>query len=59
MKLYVKDIGTINDLQAWVDERLAPSKVVIDSNGEVIIRTGLTVEMNGVLYPLEWETDDE
>ena len=59
MKLYVKDIETINDLQAWVDERLAPSKVVIDSNGEVIIRTGLTVEMNGVLYPLEWETDDE
>ena len=59
MKLYVKDIGTINDLQAWVDERLAPSKVVIDSNGEVIIRTGLTVEMNGELYPLEWDTDDE
>ena len=59
MKLYVKDIETINDLQAWVDERLAPSKVVIDSNGEVIIRTGLTVEMNGELYPLEWDTDDE
>lgn len=59
MKLYVKDIETINDLQAWVDEQLAPSKVVIDSNGEVIIRTGLTVEMNGELYPLEWDTDDE
>ena len=59
MKLYVKDIGTINDLQEWVDERLAPSKVVIDSNGEVVIRTGLTVEMNGELYPLAWDTDDE
>jgi hypothetical protein len=59
MKLYVKDIETINDLQAWVDERLAPSKVVIDGNGEVVIRTGLTVEMNGVLYPLEWDTDNE
>jgi len=59
MKLYVKDIETMSDLQAWVDQRLAPSKVVLDSNGEVIIRTGLTVEMNGVLYPLEWETDDE
>ena len=59
MKLYVKDIETMSDLQAWVDQRLAPSKVVLDSNGEVVIRTGLTVEMNGVLYPLEWETDDE
>lgn len=59
MKLYVKDIGTINDLQEWVDERLAPSKVVVDSNGEVIIRTGLTIEMNGELYPLKWETDNE
>lgn len=58
MRLEVKDIGTVNDLQRWVDERLWPAKVVIDSNGEVVIRTGLTVEMNGDMYPLEWDEED-
>lgn len=58
MRLEVKDIGTVNDLQEWVNERLWPAKVVIDSNGEVVIRTGLTVEMNGEMYPLEWDSED-
>ena len=58
MRLEVKDIETISNLQDWVNERLWPAKVVIDSNGEVVIRTGLTVEMNGVMYPLEWDSED-
>jgi hypothetical protein len=59
MTIQVGEVETINDLRAWIGEQLPPAKVELDSNGEVIIRTGMTIEMNGVLYPLEWETDDE
>ena len=55
--MQLQEVETVNDLQAWVNENLAPGKVVLDG-GEVVIRTGLTVEMNGVLYPLEWENED-
>ena len=54
----IKEVETVNDLRAWVNENLAPGKVTIDGKGEVVIHTGLTVEMNGMLYPLEWETED-
>ena len=54
----IKEVETVNDLRAWVTENLAPAKVEIDTNGEVVIMTGMTVEMNGVLYPLEWDSED-
>jgi len=56
--MQLQEVETVNDLRAWVTENLAPGKVEIDGKGEVVIRTGLTFEMNGVLYPLEWETED-
>lgn len=66
MALQISEVETINDLRAWIDTQLTHSewkapkmKVELDSNGEVVIRTGMTVEMNGELYPLEWETDNE
>ena len=59
VRLEIKDLETIDNLREWVDERLWPAKVELDSNGEVIIRTGLTVEMNGVLLPLEQDEQDE
>lgn len=59
MRLEVKDLETIDNLREWVDERLWPAKVELDTNGEVVIRTGLTVEMNGVLLPLEQDEQDE
>lgn len=54
----IKEVETVNDLRAWVTENLAPAKVEIDTNGEVVIMTGMTVEMNGVLYPLECDSED-
>ena len=41
-KLKVADLETIDHLREWVDERLHGSVVVLDTNGEVVIRTGIT-----------------
>lgn len=56
--MQLQEVETVNDLRAWVTENLAPAKVEIDTNGEVVIMTGMTVEMNGVLYPLECDSED-
>jgi hypothetical protein len=54
-KLKVADLETIDHLREWVDERLYGSTVVLDTNGEVIIRTGLGIDLGNYLYPLNEE----
>jgi hypothetical protein len=54
-KLKVADLETIDHLREWVDERLYGSVVVIDTNGEVVIRTGLGIDLGNYLYPLNEE----
>jgi hypothetical protein len=56
-KLKVADLETIDHLREWVDERLYGSVVVIDTNGEVVIRTGLGIDLGNYLYPLHEECD--
>ena len=55
MKLNVADLQTIDHLREWVDERLFGSVVVIDTNGEVVIRTGLGIDLGNYLHPLNEE----
>lgn len=45
-------IETRSDLVDWFKEYL-PGASVHDLDGEIIIHTGLTWEMNGELYPIE------
>jgi hypothetical protein len=54
-KLKVADLETIDHLREWVDERLYGSVVVIDTNGEVVIRTGMGIDLGNYLYPLNEE----
>ena len=55
MKLKVEDLQTLEHLREWVDERLYGSVVVLDTNGEVVIRTGLGIDLGNILYPLNEE----
>jgi hypothetical protein len=55
MKLQVADLETIDHLREYVEERLTGSTVVLDTNGEVIIRTGMGIDLGNYLYPLNEE----
>jgi hypothetical protein len=55
MKLQVADLETIDHLRQYVEERLTGSTVVLDTNGEVIIRTGMGIDLGNYLYPLNEE----
>jgi len=54
MKLHVADLQTLEHLREWVDERLHGSVVVLDGD-EVVIRTGLGIDLGNLLYPLNEE----
>ena len=53
-KLKVADLETLDHLREWVDERLHGSVVVLDGD-EVIIRTGMGIDLGNILYPLNEE----
>ncbi len=53
-KLKVADLETLDHLREWVDERLHGSVVVLDGD-EVIIRTGMGIDLGNYLYPLNEE----
>jgi hypothetical protein len=55
MKLQVADLETLDHLREYVEERLTGSTVVIDTNGEVVIRTGMGIDLGNYLYPLNEE----
>jgi hypothetical protein len=54
MKLQVADIETLEHLREYVEEHLTGSTVVLDGN-EVIIRTGMGIDLGNYLYPLNEE----
>jgi len=53
-KLKVEDLETIDHLREYVEERLYGSTVVLDGD-EVVIRTGLGIDLGNYLYPLNEE----
>ena len=53
-KLKVADLETLDHLREWVDERLYGSVVVLDGD-EVVIRTGMGIDLGNYLYPLNEE----
>ncbi len=55
MKLQVADLETLEHLREYVEERLTGSTVVLDKTGEVIIRTGMVIDLGNYLYPLNEE----
>jgi hypothetical protein len=53
-KLKVEDLETLDHLREYVEERLYGSTVVLDGD-EVVIRTGLGIDLGNYLYPLNEE----
>jgi hypothetical protein len=54
MKLEVTDVETLEHLREYIQERLTGSTVLLDGD-EVIIRTGMGIDLGNYLYPLNEE----
>jgi hypothetical protein len=60
MNLEIADLETLDRLRKYIEENLHGSTVLLDTNGEVIIRTGMGIDMGNYLYPLsELNGEDE
>lgn len=59
MNLEGKDLLSLSALGRFVDERLAGFTIELDEmTGEVIIRSGLTIDNDGLFVPLVIQSDD-
>jgi len=54
MKLQLSDVETLEHLREYIQERLTGSTVLLDGD-EVIIRTGMGIDLGNYLYPLNEE----
>ena len=54
MKLEISDVETLEHLREYIQERLIGSTVLLDGD-EVIIRTGMGIDLGNILYPLNEE----
>jgi hypothetical protein len=48
------EVETLEHLQEYISERLPTAKVVYE-NGEVIIKTGLDIDLGNYIYPKDSE----
>jgi PHP family Zn ribbon phosphoesterase len=54
--MQLQEIDTLQDLRLWVEENM-PSALIVETEGEIIIQTGLESTMGGYLHPIEGECD--
>jgi hypothetical protein len=52
------EIETLEQLGEWI-RTIMPNALVVDTEGELVIQTGLTYEMGGLLVPLDQEELEE
>ena len=52
--MQLSEIDTIEDLKEWLWETM-PGAIIVETEGEIIIQTGLQATMGGYLYPVEGE----
>lgn len=57
-KVFAKDCETIAELIEWAKGHI-PDALIVETEGEIIIQTGLTSSMGGYLHKLEEDEDDE
>ena len=55
--MQLQEIDTLRDLIEWAGEHL-PKALVVEGEGEIVIRTGLVSTMGGYLHPIEGEGDE-
>jgi hypothetical protein len=50
----IQEIDTLQDLILWARENM-PGALIVETEGEIIIQTGLASSMGGYLHPTERE----
>jgi hypothetical protein len=52
--MQLQEIDTLQDLILWAKENM-PGALIVESEGEITIHTGLASSMGGYLHPIESE----
>jgi hypothetical protein len=52
--MQIQEIDTLQDLILWAKENM-PGALIVETEGEIIIQTGLASTMGGYLHPTERE----
>jgi hypothetical protein len=52
--MQLQEIDTLQDLILWAKENM-PGALIVETEGEIIIQTGLESTMGGYLHPIERE----
>lgn len=52
--MQLQEVDTIQDLVKWGKENL-PGALIVETEGEIVIQTGLQSTMGGYLHPIERE----
>ena len=56
--MQLQEIDTLQDLIEWAKENMSGA-LIVETEGEIVIQTGLTSTMGGYLHPIEREGEDE
>ncbi len=56
--MQLQEIDTLQDLILWAKENM-PGALIVETEGEIIIQTGLESTMGGYLHPVEREDEKE
>jgi hypothetical protein len=51
----IQEVETITDLCQWLSDNLPTARVTMDTYGDIVINTGLNLDMGGYLTPREGE----
>ena len=54
----MQEIDTLQDLKLWTRENM-PGALVVETEGEIVIQTGLISTMGGYLHATEREGENE
>ncbi len=52
----MQEVDTIEDLRKWAAENM-PGALIVETEGEIVIQTGLQSTMGGYLHPVEREEE--
>jgi hypothetical protein len=55
--MQLQEIDTIQDLILWAKKNM-PSALIVETEGEIIIQTGLESTMGGYLHEIEREEEE-
>jgi hypothetical protein len=55
--MQLQEVDTIQDLILWAKKNM-PSALIVETEGEIIIQTGLESTMGGYLHEIEREEEE-